>query len=197
MTTKNLEQRAQAAADEVNQFLVHYLLSETHKREVGSIILSHFADVGGNDKLREAAEAIRQACESNAAPMNLDFSLSQVESVEIYSGLLIDLFEALAQPAYDGRKEFPDDIVTLHIKSLNVLAADRLPTDQNAAETMQCAARHLAQLDKEKKELIAALQQCVRRIEFLNTGGMEEPDPTLTLARATLQSASQLERGKE
>ena len=42
-------------------------------------------------KLEKAVDNIRKACESNAAPMDLKYSLSQVEKVELSVKLLVEL----------------------------------------------------------------------------------------------------------
>lgn len=38
-------------------------------------------------------------------------------------------------------------------------------------------------------DLVAALQQALRRINYLNTGGMDEPDPTVAMIKAALAKA--------
>lgn len=47
--------------------------------------------------------------------------------------------------------------------------------------------RELAALKRERDELRLALEQCLRRLDTLNTGGMDEPDPTVTMVRALLK----------
>lgn len=47
----------------------------------------------------------------------------------------------------------------------------------------------IAQLKAERDDLLEALEQCVRRLDKLNTGGPSEPDPTVVKARAAITKA--------
>lgn len=45
----------------------------------------------------------------------------------------------------------------------------------------------LARLKAERDKLRSVLEQCLRRLDKLNEGGPDEPDPTVTMVRAVLK----------
>lgn len=66
-------------------------------------------------------------------------------------------------------------------------------SDELCSDNVQVKSRaELAKLKADRADLLEALEQCVRRLDKLNTGGPSEPDPTVVKARAAIAKAQGL-----